>query len=78
MNLTLRAAARVMLRVLAKSAAYFIVAFALLALFDAARGVFGSLNRALALLALAGWGSSALFVFRSKVREEAQRIGGRS
>lgn len=76
-RLTSRAIARVLTRVLAKSAAYFIVAFALLALVDAARGAFGPLNQTLALVALAGWGSSALFVFRAKVREECARIGGR-
>lgn len=73
-----RAAARVLLRVLAKSAAYFAVAVALFALVDCARGAFGPTPRWIAAPVIACWALLALAVFCEKVREEAQRIGGRS
>lgn len=76
--ITARAATRVLVRVLAKSAAYIAIAVGAFALLHCARGSLGPVAKWAALLTLGCWATLALSVFASKVHEEAQRIGGRA
>lgn len=66
----LRAMARVVLRVLAKSAAYVAIWIGATWLHSHADGT----GRTLLALSIVPWGAIALMVFAVKVREEAQRI----
>lgn len=77
--LMVRAAIRVVARVLAKSGAYIGVGLAALAVYRWHQ-IEATSNPAVAhivfTIAICGWATLALWVFRIKLREEAQRIGG--